>query len=365
MPELLKNVYSKAFVSNLAEIVGTHQNNFAASQFIGLVFQADWNDLELKARMTRISLSLGETIQGDYKAQLKIILATADSLRGLDQRGFEFMFLPDFVEQFGMQELKRSTTALVSMTDLASAEFAVRPFLIRYGESMMDLMLAWTSHESEHVRRLASEGCRPRLPWAMALPNYKLDPRPVVKLLKRLKNDSSLYVRRSVANNLNDISKDNPQVLVDLVQQWYGTNSDTDWIVKHACRGLLKQAQPDIMNLFGYGDVEHIQIKQFVADRKVTFGEKLNFSFALVSTSGQLGKLRIEFAIDHMKANGNLKRKIFKISASDDNAKSKAVARGHQMKPISTRKYYNGKHRLAILVNGVELHCQAFVLSGV
>jgi len=203
----------------------------------------------------------------------------------------------------------------------------------------------------------------------MALPEFKQNPSAVLKILKVLKNDPELYVRRSVANNLNDISKDNPQVVVKIAQQWLGKNSETDWVIKHACRGLLKQAQADIMALFGYGDTGHIQLINFAADTRVKFGERLNFSFTLAALDKPkeqaLGKLRIEFAIDHMKANGKLARKIFKISESHYDQAIKSIERSHAIRPISTRKYYDGQHQLAILVNGQELHSSQFDLHGV
>jgi 3-methyladenine DNA glycosylase AlkC len=89
--------------------------------------------------------------------------------------------------------------------------------------------------QNHDVRRLASEGCRPRLPWAMALPQFRKDPSPALPILEKLKNDESDYVRKSVANNLNEISKDHPQLVLDICERWYGQTANTDWLVKHAC----------------------------------------------------------------------------------------------------------------------------------
>ena len=369
MPEPLKNIYNKPFIKNVAATFLKHQKQFDTALFIREVYKDDWTELELKARMSRIAASLEQAIPGGYKKQIKVLLAASNSFRELEQKGFEYMFLPDFIEQFCLHDFEAASSALADMTDIASGEFAVRPMIKQYGKTMMDLMMGWAQSDSYHIRRLASEGCRPRLPWAMALPEFKQNPSAVLKILKVLKNDPELYVRRSVANNLNDISKDNPQVVVKIAQQWLGKNSETDWVIKHACRGLLKQAQADIMALFGYGDTGHIQLINFAADTRVKFGERLNFSFTLAALDKPkeqaLGKLRIEFAIDHMKANGKLARKIFKISESHYDQAIKSIERSHAIRPISTRKYYDGQHQLAILVNGQELHSSQFDLHGV
>jgi len=228
---------------------------------------------------------------------------------------------------------------------------------------MMAQMGLWAESKSHHVRRLASEGCRPRLPWAMALPEFKQEPGPVLLVLEKLKNDESEYVRRSVANNLNDISKDNPQLVIEVARNWLGDNRKLDWVVKHACRTLLKQGQPEIMELFGFAKPDHIKIKEFVAQPSVEIGDNLDFSFTLETQHKKLGKLRIEYVIDFVKKNGNLSRKIFKISESDTKNNSKTVTKSHSFKKISTRKYYAGNHVISIIVNGHEMASTEFLLN--
>jgi 3-methyladenine DNA glycosylase AlkC len=167
---------------------------------------------------------------------------------------------------------------------------------------MMAKMLKWSESDNVHIRRLASEGCRPRLPWASGLPLFKADPTAILPILERLKNDDEDYVYRSVANNLNDISKDNPELVVKSAQSWMQGNPTKNriWLVKHACRGLLKSENSDILSLFCFANPRPINIENFTLDRTVKRGEKLNFSFTL-SACQALGKCRCEFIIAFMK----------------------------------------------------------------
>lgn len=229
---------------------------------------------------------------------------------------------------------------------------------------MMKQMFAWSKSNNVDVRRLSSEGCRPRLPWAMALPKFKEDPKLVLNLLQNLSNDSALYVRRSVANNLNDISKDHSDIVMKLVKSWHGKHENTDWIIRHACRGLLKIAHPDALKLFGFDDIKHLSIENFTINTQVQFSQYLPFSFEVSSAKSGTGKLRIEYAIDFMKANGKQKRKFFHISESDIVGSNKVISGKHGFKAISTQKHYRGMHSFALILNGQEVDQIDFELLG-
>jgi 3-methyladenine DNA glycosylase AlkC len=228
---------------------------------------------------------------------------------------------------------------------------------------MMKQMELWADSDNSHVRRLASEGCRPRLPWAMALPDFKKDSTPILPILEKLKNDESEYVRRSVANNLNDISKDHRDLLVKISRDWLGNNENTNKLIKHACRSLLKQGDKVVLLLFGFTDPCHITLSDFFVHDSVFMGENLSFSFSLYSKERDLGQIRIEYAIDFMKNNGRQARKVFKISEADYSGNSKFVEKNHSFRKISTRTYYPGEHGLTIIVNGVEFASGHFTLK--
>jgi len=355
--EPLKNLYNKQLITNLGDEVIKHCSTFDQAAFDRSVFDKNWKEKELKQRMRHIAECLHQHLPANYKKAIKILRPVSTQFNG-----FEHMFFQDFVECFGLHDFDTSIPALEHFTKYASSEFAVRAFILQEEKRMMNQMLDWASSDNHHVRRLASEGCRPRLPWAIALPSFKNDPQPVLKILAILMNDESEYVRRSVANNLNDISKDNPETVLQWAERWLGDNSETDWIIKHACRSLLKQGDTKALSLFGFTDTKHIKLEKFKVQSEVKLGEKLHFSFLLKSQASPLGRCRIEFAIDFMKANGKQKRKVFKISESDYAEKEKQVNKYFSFKEISTRKYYSGEHQLTIIVNGVDQSTKYFAL---
>ena len=144
------------------------------------------------------------------------------------------MLFPDYVECYGLEHFDSSISALETFTKYSSAEFAVRPFIMRYEQKMMSQMRKWSRSKNHHLRRLSSEGCRPRLPWSMALPAFKQDPTAILTIISALLSDGSEYVRRSVANNLNDISKDHPEIVIEITRQNLGQSDATDKLLKHA-----------------------------------------------------------------------------------------------------------------------------------
>jgi 3-methyladenine DNA glycosylase AlkC len=358
MPEPLKNLYSIELVESLGEQISNLYGDFDTNGFFNHVIDDAWQGKELKERMQHISESLHHHLPMEYSKAVHILMESSSKFSG-----FQYMFFPGFVELYGMNEYEESIQALEHFTKHSSSEFAVRPFIKKYNNKMMAQMNAWAESENHHVRRLASEGCRPRLPWAIALPGFKKDPTPILPILEKLKSDESEYVRRSVANNLNDISKDNPKVVIEIAKNWLGDNPQTNWIIKHACRTLLKQGHPEVMKLFGFQKPDHIEIRNLTATNSVKIGASLDFSFVLESQKRRLGKVRIEYAIDFVKKDGGLSRKIFKISESEINGKSKIVTKSHSFKKISTRNYYTGNHEISIIVNGHELTGTAFLLN--
>jgi 3-methyladenine DNA glycosylase AlkC len=247
-----------------------------------------------------------------------------------------------------------SIDAMETVTKYASAEFVVRPFIIKNEKRMMAQMYEWSKNENEHIRRLSSEGCRPLLPWATSLNSFKKDPTPVLPILEGLKTDISAYVRKSVANNLNDISKTHPDLVVKIAKDWYGKNSETNWIVKHACRTLLKKGNRDVLEIFGYSNTTSIKVTGFKVDKTdITIGNELVFSFEIETKEET--KVRLEYGIDYVKSNGKRNRKIFQISEILLKANyKKYYQKKHSFENVSTRKHYAGTHSITLIVNGIE-----------
>jgi 3-methyladenine DNA glycosylase AlkC len=327
---------------------------FQADEFLDTIFDKDWDALELKDRIYKISASLGKYLPDDYGAAIgvidKIVMNYGTWLDGIG------WFFPLFVEMYGQDEADWdiSMAALERYTLYSSSEIAVRPFIIKHEKRAMAQMYAWSKHENELVRRLSCEGCRPALPWALALNSFKKDPTPILPILEQLKNDPSEHVRKSVANNINDISKTHPDLVLKLAKGWYGKNERTDWIVKHGCRTLLKKGDRDALALFGVDNDAPIDVDGFALGApSVSLGNDMVFTFTI--SSKEATKARLEYGIDYVKSNGKRSRKIFKISeVSLKENERKGYERKHSFADVSTRKHYPGTHSLTLIINGAE-----------
>jgi 3-methyladenine DNA glycosylase AlkC len=265
MSTLLKDLYSPEFYSRFADVAEELLTDFDRKKFVKAIYTADWERKELKERMKHTTQTLHAFMPKEFVKAASIVrkLAIAIPKHKNYQPSFAYMFLPDYIEQYGINHIDASIKTMEAVTALASCEFAVRPFLAEYGDEMFAQMLAWSTHKNHHVRRLASEGARPRLPWGMAVPGLKANPHPVLPILENLKTDSSEYVRRSVANNLNDIAKDHPQIVLSIAKKWKGLGADTDAIVKHGCRTLLKQGNAEILKHFKLADSTGLDAGEF------------------------------------------------------------------------------------------------------
>lgn len=357
--EPLKNLYTKEYLNNFADVFIKVYPKFDKKRFLAHVFDHEWANRELKQRMRHIAVSLRIVLPAEYTKAITIIKKAAPAFKG-----FLTMTFPDFVEQYGMEEPYISVAALELFTQYGSSEFAVRPFIIKYPDIMYPQLLEWAKHENHHVRRLASEGCRPRLPWAIALPEFKKDPTHVLKVLEILKEDESEYVRKSVANNLNDISKDNPQTAYRTAKRWYGANPQTNRIVKHGLRGLLKKGNKDALRLFGYEGAKGITITKLKTDKpKIQLGDKFIFSFEMLLKQAHNENVRIEYTIDFITSTGKISKKIFKITEGKyQKGKTYSFSKPHSFKDLTTRKHFKGRHKLTIVINGEPLAGTSFDL---
>ncbi|MFY0677545.1 MAG: DNA alkylation repair protein [Neptuniibacter sp.] len=358
MPEALKHAYNQKYLELVADEVSRHCKGFDKAGFLALVFDDEWQARELKARMSHIRYCLHEVLNLPFTEAVPVLCNAAPAFSG-----FEALFFPDYIEAYGQDQWDVSLPVLEWLTRFSSSELAVRPFIIADKERMMAQMYQWAEDDNYHVRRLASEGCRPRLPWAQALPEFKKNPLAILPVLEKLKADETDYVRRSVANNLNDIAKDNPEHTVRWAQENIGLSKHTDWIVKHGCRTLLKQAHPEILQLFGFEKADAITVKKLRLERsEISIGDYLDFSFELESVAESLGKLRVEYEIGYLKANGKHAFKVFMISEGEYSVKQKKYTARRSFKPMTTRKHYPGEHWLKVRVNGIEKECISFTL---
>jgi 3-methyladenine DNA glycosylase AlkC len=375
MPEAIKNMYNDRYFERFSKDLKRVIKDFDTQNFVSQIMDDEWENREFKQRTAHIATVLKKFLPPNYKdaiAKILELLDYAPDFSQIDDTQFGLSLeygwiLDNFVEQFGVDDYEISVRAIEKITRFTSCEFSVRPFIIKYPDAMMKQMLAWSRHTHWGVRRLASEGCRPRLPWAPALPELKKNPAPIIPILENLKNDPSRFVRLSVANNLNDIAKDNPETVIRLVKKWQGESKEVDWIIKHGCRTLLKQGNSEVMELFGFGAAaKNIEVENFqISTPEVKVGNSLEFSFNLLNKSDKAAKIRLEYGIYYQKANGTLARKVHKISEKEyaENSTTQ-VARNHPFRVVTTRKLHLGLHQVAVIINGNEFERFDFELVG-
>lgn len=360
MAKLLKDqFFSKQSIGQMGEILHRYCSDFDQKRFIKIVDNKAFRGMELKARMRHTTEGMQQCLPSSYRRALAVLVKAAPEITG-----FQAMCLPDFVECYGLQHWDLSLKALALFTKYSSSEFAIRPFIKLDSKRAMDFMQRLSHDPDANVRRFASEGCRPRLPWAMALPAFKKDPAPVLAVLQNLRDDDSEFVRRSVANNLNDISKDHPIRVLDICHQWQGQSPGTDWIIKHACRTLLKAGHPRAMSLFGFANPKKIAVEKLkLAHRRISLGATQQFDFILDVATKKACQVRLEYVVDYVKAKGKTSRKVFQICEKSFDPGQHHMTKKQAFADLSTRKHYPGKHRITVVVNGVEKDSAQFVLG--
>lgn len=349
MAEKLKDIlFPRDKVNYFAGVLKEAYPLFQSGEFVKMVCDKDWPQRELKEKMRHTTHCLKEFLPDDFQSSVEILKATVSKVKG-----FEAIVLPDFVEVYGRQERDISLPALKELTKPGSAEFAIRPFLNDDLEGTMKYMKLWADDADFRVRRFASEGCRPRLPWGLGVPVLKKDPSLIIPILEKLKNDPEEFVRKSVANNLNDISKDHPELVLDICERWQGISTNTNRIIKHACRTLLKQGNKRAMLMFGFANPELMKVKNFTfSNHSPKIGDEITFEFNLFIQTKTKQKVRIEYKVYFVKSTGKISPKVFQIKEVEMSPGAHKMVKKHSFKNMSTRKHYSGEHKFEVLVNG-------------
>ena len=353
----LKDQIDAALIDQIAGRFAALHPAFDRAGFAAAVM-AQLDSLELKARCHFIAETMRRFLPADVAAALNIVVESLDEARHgfapIDNAGLRLMAFPAFVEKYGPKDPDAALDAMPPITRVSSCEFAIRPLLMRHRESTLKRLRQWAVADDEHVRRLVSEGSRPRLPWAPQLTDFIADPTPTLALLETLKDDPSLYVRRSVANHLNDISKDHPQLVLHTARAWKTDASDERlWLIRHALRTLVKRGDTQALAILGFETPQVALRKLTLEPTALQYGGELTFSFELRSQCGAAQQLMIDFALHFVKANGKTAPKVFKLRQATLPANETiSVSKRFAIRPISTRKHYPGRHRLEIQVNG-------------
>lgn len=355
----LKEMFNAAYFLKLEAAVKKAYPNFKQKDFHAVMLKG-LEPLSLNERLRKTTTTLRAFLGEDYEKSLRILKESANYA----PTGYTALVFPDYVGQYGLHDFKTSLPALAYFTSFGSSEFAIREFLRKDFDACLPTLIRWTKDSNHHVRRLASEGSRPRLPWSFKLDRVIQEPQVTKELLTNLNTDDTLYVRKSVANHLNDISKDNADYLLRTLKTWNQKHPQTAWITKHATRSLIKQGDARSLQLLNFEKNVKCRVDNLKVTKRIKLGERLEVSFDLVSEKKQTQKLVVDYCIHYVKQSGKLSAKVFKLKNVDlKTGECISINTSQQIKDFTTRKHFAGKHKLEILVNGEIKASSDFMLS--
>ncbi len=360
MAEPLKNSFGPDIPTRIADMVERVYRDFDSAGFVAAALDG-FEDLELTPRARQISAALAAFLPSNPKRAIEILMDSLGpkidgELTGMDS----FIYLPHvyFVADHGLECFELSMRAQYELTKRFTAEFSIRSYLERYPAETLGRLREWTDDTDMHVRRLVSEGTRPRLPWAPRLKRFQEDPSSVVDLLELLKDDPEEYVRRSVANNLNDISKDHPDLVVEIARRWWSAGGRNQRrLVRHGLRTLIKRGHAGALDVLGYSANSPAVISGVTCTPgRAEIGGKVRIEVNLHNPSEGAIKALVDLRVHFVKANGTTSPRVFKGAELSMGAGGEATVRKTiSIAQHSTRTHYRGTHRVDVLLNGKTL----------
>ncbi len=368
MAEPLKNSFGSGVPAGIADMIGPAYPEFDRERFLAIALD-DYNALELTPRAHQITDALAETLPADRRLAMEIITESlGPEIEGTEFFGMKpFRYLPFvfFVAEHGLDDYEAAMITQYELTKRFTAEFSIRAYLDRFPEETLARLHLWASDGNVHVRRLVSEGTRPRLPWAPRLRRFQEDPKPVLELLELLRDDGEEFVRRSVANNLNDIAKDHPELVVATAARWWEDGDDRRRrLVRRALRTLVKSGDPGALRILGYGPDSPVRVGPVLIEpAEVEIGASVRITVDLENPSEEPGVALVDLVVHFVKANGSTSPKVFKggerVVAP---GKTATVTKSVSVAQHTTRTHYPGHHRVDIQINGTILPGGAFEL---
>ena len=345
----VKDEISPALVAALAE-----ELRRAWPEFPGEVFVARATEglvpLALLERVRHVVAALAATLPEGFADAARVLD------RAVDSASFAgWMTLPcgEYVAAYGLDSPHVALPLLARLTPRFSSESPIRPFVERHPDVTFAYLREWTRSDDEHVRRLVSEGTRPRLPWASRLRGLVADPTPVLGLLDALYDDPSPYVRRSVANHLNDIAKDHPAVALECARRWQASGgADAAWVVRHGLRTLVKRGDADALRLLGFDAAAAVRLETLtVTPGRLAIGEEATIDLTL--SADEETRVVVDYVVHHAGARGTRSPKVFKLTSRTLAAGTpQRIVRAHRFREVSVRRLYPGPHRVEVQVNG-------------
>lgn len=363
--------FKNAFNKDSVRLISNYISKNAGPKFDKALFNKNinksLNKLELKERVRLISTEIHVRLPFTYKKNLSILIK---SLPPQSEEGLSvFLSWPylQYVEDYGLDDFEASFKAMYVMTKRFSAEFAIRPFLIKDDKAVYKILNSWLKDPNKHIRRLCSEGTRPNLPWGLKVPIINEDLSRNIKILEQLKDDPEEYVRRSVANHLNDISRIDEKLMLKIAADWSKAKPTPErtWVIRHATRSLLKQGHPTALKLHGYNPKAKLEVKTLkISSKSVKEGEEFFLSLNLTNTSKKSEKLLLDYVIHFLKKDGSYSLKPFRFKDSALEAgQSINIKKKITIKKVTTRRHYEGKHKISLQINGQETKALSFNLE--
>ncbi|MCC9622141.1 DNA alkylation repair protein [Thalassospira sp. MA62] len=356
---------------------------YAIAEMIDPIYSIDANDyaaevqrlvgpLELKDRVYVLADGLRKRLPDDFKSAIQIIVQSLKPEIGEDEgmfnAGWYLMPIARFVEEFGLEYPELSLDALEEITKRHTAEFGIRPFIENHYTLTMEKLQEWAKSPNAHLRRAASECTRTRLPWRSKLTIFIENPKPVLSILEHLRSDPSDYVRKSVGNNLNDLSKDWPDVVMDEIEKWLAESPtiETKEISKRALRSLLKKGHQRAFTLIGATGGNVIEVLSFqISPEQIQVGESIKMDLELFNPDDFMHNLTIDYVIHHVRSKGQTNPKVFRFTSIQLKPKEERLfSKKHRVKEVTVRAYYAGPHRVDVVVNGIVKASSSFDLKG-
>lgn len=354
-----KRHFDGQYARTLGLTITPHYPTFDTESFVAEINELV-GPLELKDRVRVLARGLKDRLPADYPTAVGILVASLDQQLddsdGMFNEGWHLMPVARFVEDYGVDFPEESLAAIVEITQRHTGEFAIRPFLRDHFELTYQRFQVWATSENPHVRRLASEGIRLRLPWASRLDVLTNEPQYGLRIVEQLIDDESQYVRTSVANHLNDVSRQDPQLALITARDWLSRSNSprTEWIVTRGLRSLVKEGNPEALAILGYGTPEDVTASAFtVTPQQVSFPGAITLTAEVMNTSDQTVRAVVDYAVEFVTARGSHSPKVFKWrNLTLQPGQQVTLRKKHQLKPITTRTYYPGSHKIELQING-------------